>query len=193
VRRRLRDFPDEAELAAMYALPHNARLYGYGHAVRVDCTIALAKGTCGPKPERVIDLSCGNAVIPRALAGHFRTKLHLGDFAKGYAYRGPIEQTLHTFGEKEGGGVSGLFILSETIEHLEDPDSVLIQIGSVADQLILSTPIDEQGAGTPEHIWAWGIIDVDEMLRATGWTPTDRVDLRMAEGYDYQIWRAQQT
>lgn len=39
MRVRLRDNPTEAELAEMYAVPHDARRYGYGHGLRVAATI----------------------------------------------------------------------------------------------------------------------------------------------------------
>jgi hypothetical protein len=192
-RARLRGNPTADELATLYASPHDARLYGYGHELRVQSTIALGKTTCGPEPGRVIDLSCGNAVIPRAIGGHFGCPVVLGDFAGGYQFHGPIEESIREVAEWRKGDAIGLFILSETIEHLEEPDEVLMQIGSVADQLIVSTPIDERGAGTPEHIWSWDIEYVKALLHETGWTTTDTVELYLGEGYDYQIHRAHET
>jgi hypothetical protein len=138
----------------------------------------------------VADLSCGNAEIPTRIARHFGCHWWLGDLAPGYAFQGPIELTVEFLRDSLGPDDDkvDLFVLSETIEHLADPWLVLERIGSVADRLLLSTPIDERvGTDTAEHIWGWGTEDVRGMLVGAGWWPTDLIELRPSEGYHYQI------
>jgi hypothetical protein len=193
----LRDFPDEAELAEMYAIPHDAKAWGAGHQLRVDATVALGCTMVDLDDTSVVaDLSCGNAEIPRRIAEHFECGVWLGDFAPGprHSFTGPIEVTVEYLRDSLGPDDDhvDLFICSETIEHLADPWLVLERIGSVAERLLLSTPIDElDGSGTPEHIWGWGTHDVERMLLDTGWTVTDSVLLLPHEGYEYQIHLAE--
>src|SRR5690349_20066696 len=141
---RLRPRPTFAELAQMYPAPHDHRIYGRGHHERVEATIALA-GKVLDLPNRQIgpvgDLSCGNGVIARTLQP-FAPLRHLGDFAGGeyqvgeQGYIGPLEQTIELMPEVE------VYICSETLEHLDDPVSVLAQIRRKAVHLLLSTPLE---------------------------------------------------
>lgn len=188
MRVRLRDDPTDDELAAMYRKPHDASLFGYGHGLRVATTIELVKYRClGSKS--IADLSCGNAAIVKgALTGRARNlHTYLGDFAPGYQYHGPIEETILQIPRVD------VFVCSETIEHLSDPDGVLAAIRSVAKSLILSTPIGEvPPSGNPEHLWGWDQEGVAQMLAATGWDVAGghRVDLMLPpdQGYCYQMW-----
>lgn len=185
MRVRLRDNPTEAELAEMYAVPHDARRYGYGHGLRVAATIELARyRTQGVRT--IADLSCGNADVTRGVK---RVGLHiiLGDFAPGYEYHGPIEQTITQIPDVD------VFVCSETIEHLEDPDAVLAAIRAKTRCLILSTPIAElPPSGNREHLWGWDQDGVAGMLEGAGFNPSagQRIDLWLPpdQGYCYQIW-----
>jgi hypothetical protein len=223
VRVRLRDFPDADELARMYAVPHDAGMYGSGHDLRVRATIDLGITHCGRigAVSSVADLSCGNGRIgygiqqahtldPRNYGGKlpegttWGCDLILGDFAAPepgrktwpteFDYVGPIEDTVAQLYRARRGNPVDVFVLSETIEHLEVPDLVLAQVRNVARQLLLSTPIGEvkppPGAGNPEHIWGWNQEDVRVMLDAAGWMAEERVDLLLPGTYSYQIWRA---
>lgn len=191
MRVRLREYPDHDELNQLYPEPHDAWRYGYGHSLRVKTTIDFTIETCGQTGpiSTVADLSAGNCAIPEAVAAHFRASLWLGDYAandKKFAFRGPIETTIHQLAEQAG--TVDVFVLSETVEHLQDPDALLALIP--AKQLILSTPIGETDQGNPEHIWGWDQNGVDELLSAAGWTPAQRLDLILPDTYSYQVWRA---
>ena len=110
---------------------------------------------------------------------------HLGDFARGYPFHGPIEETIEEFDDNE----LDLFVCSETIEHLDDPDAVLARIRAKAHRLMLSTPIGETDpADNPEHVHGWTVDGVLDMLRATGWRPVVVNELRLSYFlYDFMI------
>jgi 2-polyprenyl-3-methyl-5-hydroxy-6-metoxy-1,4-benzoquinol methylase len=183
MRKRLRPMPSADELAKLYAKPHDHRQWE-DHLFRVDVTSAIAHHLL-PPGGTVADLSCGNALIARRLGQSHGANLVLGDFAPGYEHTGPIEQTIEQIEPVD------LFICSETIEHLDDPDAVLRRIRAKTDRLILSTPDGEDDDSNPEHVWGWDAEAVEKMLREAGFIPDIHatVDLRPAGGiYAYQIW-----
>lgn len=183
MRRRLRPTPTAEELTQLYAIPHDHRNWA-DHLFRVDVTSALAHHML-PPGGTVADLSCGNALIARRLEQSHNARLILGDFAPGYEHTGPIEETLDRIDPVD------LFVCSETIEHLDDPDVVLARIRAKTSALLLSTPDGEDNDDNPEHVWGWDAEAVEKMLREAGFTPDihTTVDLRPAGGvYAYQIW-----
>lgn len=177
----LRDYPDEAELARIYATPHNHHRFR-DHELRVDLTVDVGRWL-GPW-DTIADLSCGNATIPDRIA-YSGTTRYLGDFAPGYEYRGPLETTLDMIPHVQ------LYVCSETLEHVKDPPAVLHQIRGKAGTLLLSTPIGEtKPTDNPEHVWGWDVDDIATLLQETGWTQTlVCLPLRLPGWrYDYQIW-----
>lgn len=184
MRKRLRPMPSTDELATLYAKPHDHTKWD-DHIFRVDVTSALAHSLI-PKGGIVADLSCGNAIIARRLKASHNARLILGDYAPGYDHHGPIEETIHQIEPNVD-----LFICSETVEHLDDPDAVLAAIRSKARHLLLSTPEGEDHNRNPEHVWGWDSEAVEKMLCDAGFTPTiyNLLDLRPAGcEYAFQIW-----
>lgn len=183
MRVRLRPMPTADELARLYAVPHDHTRW-VDHLFRVDITTAMANLLL-PPDGTLADLSCGNAAIARRLQDARRAKITLGDFAPGYEHTGPIEQTIDLIDPVD------LFISSETIEHLDDPDTVLAKIRRKTDRLILSTPDGETNDQNPEHVWGWDAEAVEQMLRDAGFHPDihTTVDTRPWGGvYSFQIW-----
>lgn len=186
MRVRLRAMPGADELARLYAAPHQHERW-IDHRIRVDMTAYLAAYgvTAG---QTVADLSCGDAAIARRLVERCSVTAILGDLAPGYEFHGPIEETIGRIPHVN------LFICSETIEHLDDPDKVLRQIREKTDGLVLSTPDGETDpTRNPEHVWGWDSEAVGQMITAAGFAPQSKVllDLRPA-GFEYafQIWAA---
>ena len=181
--KKLREFYTQHELSEIYATPHDHAIYGRGHGIRVNMTIQLAKDMAyQAEAKSVADLSCGNGAIAKALNVE---KTILGDYAKGYEYSGPLEVSLKKIENVD------LYICSESIEHVEDPSSVLKLIRSKSQTLILSTPIDAWGDTNDEHYWAWGKQDVEMLLKNAGWTPDVFVMLDTTvfdEPYIYGMW-----
>ena len=200
--RRLRPSLTEAERGAEYAAPYNYAHWGTGHDVRVRVTVALGSwlATSLPVDGRVVDLSAGDGAIPLGIAERRtpRPEVVLGDMVvpeTGWpGLVGPIEETLLTLRPEDRGRT--LFVLSETIEHLEDPAAILWEIRKRAGWLLLSTPAGEGRdpagkPGTPQHLWGWDQDGMGVLLREAGWSSLCRVDTNagpVVGGYDYQIW-----
>ena len=181
--KRLRENPDSAELQQMYASPHDHMAWGAGHDIRVRATIEMGRWLGLQFPiDSIGDLSTGNAAIPNGIAKQ-ETILHLGDFASGYKYEGPISDTIDQMPHVD------LFVLSETVEHLEDPQEVLSKIKTKSTLLLLSTPIGEDSTGNPEHLWGWDQEGLLSILKESGWTEMIcRIDVVLSDTYSYQIW-----
>jgi hypothetical protein len=178
MRQRFRPAYSDDELARIYPKPwHNE---GWGdHTVRIAQTIALAHDMCPEGYWTVADLSCGDASIAQGIsAGH----LYLGDFAPGYPRQGMVEDTIESFTDD----TLDLFILTETLEHVDDPDALLRRIRVKSKHLLLSTPLDEVSGVNHEHYWVWGFYDIAEMLREAGWTPV--LQRNVYHTMDFQIW-----
>lgn len=158
MRRRLRPAHTPERLAEIYAKPHDHSKWP-DHVLRIERTIDVAK-SIGPVGS-VADLSCGSAAIANAVDAK---RVILGDYAAGYEYQGPLEGTLEQIPHVD------LYVCTETLEHLDDPDKVLKQIRGKAATLLLSTPIDNWADQNEEHYWSWSRFGVERMLAAAGWT-----------------------
>lgn len=186
---RLRPYPSPAELARMYATPHDHTRWA-DHLIRADVTTMIGAWLLRDRRVGAViaDLSTGNATIPRGIADMVnmpREALILGDFAPRYEHVGPIEQTIERLADDS----VDLFVCSETIEHLEFPEAVLARIRAKARRLLLSTPIGETLADdNPEHIHGWTVEGVVDMLATAGWRPTVVNELKLPDFvYDFMI------
>ena len=181
--KKLREFYTAKELIEVYPTPHDHVIYGRGHGIRVNVTIQLAKDMAyQAEAKSVADLSCGNGAIAKALNAD---KTIFGDYAEGYEYSGPLEVNLKKIENVD------LYICSESLEHVEDPSSVLKLIRQKSKTLVLTTPIDAWHDINEEHYWAWGKQDVEMLLRNAGWTPDVFVMLDttvFGEPYIYGMW-----
>lgn len=180
MRQRLRPMYTSQRLMEIYPVPHDHRRYGRGHGERVEETIRVGRTVPLLLPT-VADLSCGNGVIARSLC----ESPVLGDLAPGYPIQGMIENTLPDLSPVE------LYICSETLEHVDNPDDLLAMIRNKCKYLLLSTPIDNWGDTNGEHYWAWSKEDVEEMLMSAGFSVVtfSSVDSRTyGEPYHYGIW-----
>lgn len=181
-RQRLRPAWSAGDLARIYATPHDHRRWA-DHHLRVDATISLGRWICDGAKSGA-DLSCGNGSILGALP--LATK-HFGDFAPGYDLCGPLEETIGKIPRVD------LFVCSESLEHLDDPDAALAAIRPKAKVLLLSTPVDCWDDDNPEHYWAWSREDVERMLADAGFSPFVfmAVDFRqLGLPYCFGIWGA---
>lgn len=192
MRVQLREYPSEQELNELYGQPYDHRRWP-DHIVRIGVTCSIASIFCTPGGT-IADLSCGDAVI----AGHLAratnaSQVILGDITPGRELTGPIEKTI----EELAPGSVDMFVLSETLEHVADPDALLAQVRKVAHRMVLSTPDGEMpGTVNREHVWGWDAVGKDgvgDMLAAAGWAPMvmpTLLDLKPAipAAYCYQIW-----
>jgi len=184
MRKRLRELPSEDELKTIYAIPHDANKWK-DHKIRCDMTVTMGMHLPMTSTDRIADLSCGNGYIATSLATLHACTAILGDFAQGYEFTGPIERTIDEIADVD------LFVCSETVEHLDNPDEVLKKIRMKSAMLLLSTPIARWDDSNREHLWAWDISSVRIMLLEAGWNPLFHTALMLADAgyyYDYQIW-----
>jgi hypothetical protein len=179
MRVRLRPAYTPEQLAQVYQTPHDHTKWA-DHIIRVDATIALARWLGRDGLHSAADLSCGDGAILDALTAGTK---YYGDYAPGYPITGPLEETLLDLPRVD------LYVCSETIEHLDNPDTVLRQIRTRARLLVLSTPIGEDNDSNPEHFWGWDVEAVGEMLRHAGWRTQVQIDVKLpGYVYDFQLW-----
>lgn len=206
---RLREARPEGE-AAFYAerYPDGYRHDGWpDHRERVAASVQFLR-RWQTRFCTAADLSCGDAAILRGLAPALDT-VYLGDVndvrvqdledveragAGQVRERAPgaLPDSLDNLPEPVD-----LFVLSETLEHMDDPDGLLRAVRDHARYLFVSTPLDEPvHYGNAEHYWSWGKTDVHEMLQAAGWSPLDVQVLEpestrgSADAYAFQMWLA---
>jgi hypothetical protein len=191
MRRQLRPFMSPAELSEVYASPFDHTKWAE-HVTRVQTTIDITTMFAeGKHWHSAADLSAGdgaiikglyaNGVIDFAVMGDLVPQLHIHP-----RFQGLIQDTLPALVAEYP--PFDLFILSETIEHLEDPDEILHLARDAAKNMVLSTPVNEtKSQKNWEHYWSWDVQDVSEMLTNAGWTETDVTRLD-CDFYTYQIW-----
>lgn len=177
MRIRLRDAHSVEQLGNIYFKPHN-HLNFADHIQRVNKSIELLKAFNAY--ESIADLSAGDATIINALESSTK---YIGDYAPTYEFTGNIDQTIDQIPTVD------LFICSETLEHLDDPEATLKKIRSKTKYLFVSTPCGEKDNNNIEHYWGWDADDVKQMLIDTGFDPVKYFLLKFpGEVYDFQMW-----
>jgi hypothetical protein len=178
MRIRLRPAYTNVEMENIYPKPHNHAQFK-DHIIRVKKSIDLLKAYSSYKS--IADLSAGDATIINSLEAQ---KKYIGDYALGYELRGHIDDTIKKI------PIVDLFICSETLEHLDDPDSTLKAIRAKTKYLFISTPKGEDNSNNDQHYWGWDDEDVKEMLINAGFDPVVYflLELKKDYYYDYQMW-----
>lgn len=139
--------------------------------------------------DSIADLSCGDATIPRELSVLMQPdRLILGDInpQEGLTVIGALPGTLEELAPQVD-----LYVCSETIEHMDDPDFLLQQLRMKSRYLFLSTPVSEPAHyGNTEHYWSWSVEDMGQMLEAADWSPVDHMVFLPAsdQTYTFQFW-----
>ena len=179
MRIRLREAYSSEQLAQVYKTPHNHEKW-IDHRLRVQMTIAFSSWF--ENIESVADLSAGDAAIINAIDS---PKKYIGDFAPKYEFCGAIDETIDLIPKVD------LFICSETIEHLNDPEKTLAKIRAKTKALIVTTPDGEINDGNPQHYWGWDSDGVRTLLEGAGFKPVIFNTLQFEDPnliYDYQFW-----
>lgn len=181
--KQLRDFHTPEKLAAIYAKPHDHKIYGRGHNLRVEVTKNLVNDAVAVSGAKSIgDLSCGNGEIAKSTN---LSQVYLGDFAPGYSFCGPIDKTIELMPNVD------VYVCSESLEHVENPLAILKLIRPKSRFLVLSTPIENWGDTNAEHYWSWDREGVEELLLQSQWVLDAFLYLDTTvfkEPYKYGMW-----
>jgi len=179
-RERLRPTYSPEEMAALYANPYDHSRW-IDHIRRAVATVSFCRRLlAGCVPDVAADLSCGDGVI---LDGVHALRKIYGDLVSSHALDvvGPIETTIREIDSVD------LFVNTETLEHLDDPDSTLMEIGKKTNMLLLSTPINAwNDTSNAEHYWAWDAEAVDAMITAAGFQIVQYTELPL--WYQFGMW-----
>ncbi|MFZ9848475.1 MAG: hypothetical protein ACO3EE_10040 [Flavobacteriales bacterium] len=181
--KQLREFHTEELLAQIYAKPHDHRIYGRGHHVRVEVTKNIVRDAIAIMDAKSIaDLSCGNGDIVKTMG---MQNVFLGDYAPTYPLVGPIDKTIASIPTVD------VYVCSESLEHVEDPLQTLKLIRDKSKYLVLSTPIENWEDNNTEHYWSWDRHGVEDLFSESGWIPNIFLYLDttvFGEPYKYGIW-----
>jgi len=84
-------------------------------------------------------------------------------------------------------------VLTEILEHLEDPDEIVRLAREKATWLVASSPVEEpEGVVNPEHLWSFGRDGYREMLVSGGWVPVTYTETLFPDDprlyYAFQVW-----
>jgi hypothetical protein len=168
------------------------------HVLRL---LATAGAVAWLAPETVMDPACGDAsIVTHAYKLRPFRKAYLNDLSvpqvtlfwgTDMGYRADL-----TAGEAldaiEAFPPVDAMVLTEILEHVEDPDELVAAARKKARHLVVSSPIDEQpGVNNHEHVWAWDVIDYRQMLEAAGWSPVALNVISFPSSgypYTYQLW-----
>lgn len=143
---------------------------------RIDATIALGKTLPQDAVNLVGDLSAAGTNIATEIAKHYGCAAILGDYGNVYGYEpeltGSFDQTIPAMGYVD------LYVFSETLEHLEDPDMALQMLRPYCKYLLVTTPIwEEPEQPSHGHLWTWRREDVEDMLQQANFNPIQFVEL----------------
>lgn len=177
------------------------------HVLRVQVTGALISWFC---PDTILDPACGDASIvmsahrarPIAAARFADISKPNCDFVESVdasEYLPPqysvacqtIEQTLSE------DRIYDLVVLTEILEHVEDPVHLLRLARARATNVVASSPLMVEGGhidDNPEHLWQFDAAGYSEMLQEAGWNPITFIPVTLTPPqfiYDFQIWGAQ--
>jgi hypothetical protein len=186
--KQLRPFYTDEQLKAVYHSQYNHEMWT-DHVERIEFT---ADVLAAMKPTSVADLSCGDGAI--VVKSGVKCPAILGDLmgvpmevslglASGMDISGPIEQTICEIGPVD------VFVLSETLEHVQRPGVLLRAIRQKAKRLLLTTPYCEFTDRNREHYWGWDMDGVKSLLQDAGWT--GNAELFTPDSTDYytfQVW-----
>jgi 2-polyprenyl-3-methyl-5-hydroxy-6-metoxy-1,4-benzoquinol methylase len=205
---RLRANYSEEELQRLYSPLYRPENF-QDHRLRLATTSDLLSWAIDRHGlSSLADLACGNgAVMFTALenCAHNPKIVYLGDLSKenieyvnGLALdptikfiinQGKFEETINSIEKVD------LFVMTEILEHIDQPKEVLKKVREKTKYLLLSTPDTEtnQSDLNWEHLWSWNRTDILEMLLIAGFELQIEEKLSFKEEgfpYDFQIWLA---
>jgi hypothetical protein len=180
--------------------------YDWGdHILRVQMTGAMIAWLA---PDTVIDPACGDGTIVaaahrlRPIAGAQMNDISMPNFYHvGTTMRQYLPQNLRVSHDDVAAALStdaqyDLVVLTEILEHVEDPVGILRLARQRAKTLVASSPLwtdDRVLDSNPEHLWQFDGMGYEEMLKEGGWDPLAFVPISFSEPayiYTFQLWSA---
>ena len=170
-------------------------------------TLVTASAIAWVEPRSVLDPACGDgSILTAALRLRPIDHVYLNDIstpnidtlkiAAGLtlAMAGaklsnlPAQELLETIT-----GEVDLIVLTEILEHLDDPDALLRLAATKARFLVASSPEMRPGQvdQNPEHLWMFDRDGYRGMLAKNGWRIVQYTHLNFPSEYDFQIWVAE--
>lgn len=170
-------------------------------------TLVTGAAIAWVEPESVIDPACGDGSIVRAA-----DRLMIGSINKGIAHAKLTDISQPNIDSVYQWMPSGwshevkdihtavaeairydVIVLTEILEHLEDPDALLRLASTKARYLVASSPEmrDRQVDGNNEHLWMFDRDGYRGMLGSNGWQTLQYTHLNFPSEYDFQIWVAE--
>lgn len=149
------------------------------------------------KPVSVLDPACGDGSIVRAgNMLHQFVDVTLGDISvpnienvkRGdNAWALVVGDVDDNIKAHPGGDA---IVLTEILEHIDDPDATLRRARAKFTWLVASSPEMRKGQtdNNPEHRWMFDHDGYRSMLIDAGWTPVQYTLLRFETEYDFGIW-----
>jgi 2-polyprenyl-3-methyl-5-hydroxy-6-metoxy-1,4-benzoquinol methylase len=210
---RLRANYSDEELQRLYSPLYEPEKF-QDHRLRLPTTSTLLSWAIDRHGlSTIADLACGNgAVVITALknCAHKPQTVHLGDLSKEnidhvttlkkygqygmgtkvIIKQGKVENTIDSIEKVD------IFVMSEILEHVDQPSELLKKVREKTRYLLLSTPSTEDNGSRDfniEHLWSWNRTDILEMLLGAGFEPQIEEKLSFKEEgfpYDFQIWLA---
>lgn len=168
------------------------------HLARTNVTAGLIAWL---QPGSVLDPACGDASIDFAAARLHGFEARLGDISQpnvdavaksmwpGWSV--VLGDALTTIARS---GKADVVVLTEILEHVEDPDSILRAARKVGGFLVASSPMmrDRQVDTNEEHLWQFDQDGYLEMLVQAGWQAFNKTIIYLpAFQYDFGVWVAQ--
>jgi 2-polyprenyl-3-methyl-5-hydroxy-6-metoxy-1,4-benzoquinol methylase len=148
------------------------------------------------KPDSVVDPACGDASIVRLANRHWPIdRIVLGDI--GSANVAEAKRVLPAAECIVGDAMEildsvdvDLVVLTEFIEHVEDPDALLRLARAKGKRLVASSPEMRPGQrdNNPEHLWQFDTDGYRVMLEGAGWVVSQRTFLSFPSEYDFGVW-----
>lgn len=151
------------------------------------------------RPESVLDPACGDgSIVLASMQHHNPQRVYLNDISipsiSRLKDRGllpnidlgtyDIEEAIVRFPNAQ------MLVLTEVLEHLEDPDRVLALARKHSSMLVASSPEMRRGQtdDNPEHLWQFDGVGYREMLEQAGWNVIHKTHLAFPSQYDFGVW-----
>lgn len=170
-------------------------------------TLVTAAAIAWLTPDSILDVACGDASIVRAAQRlHAMKHIYLNDVSEAQvaSLKDAAGLALALANTKFGSmdahhllesvtGKVDVIVMTEFLEHVEDPDELLRLAATKARFLVASSPEMRPGQIdiNPEHLWSFDRDGYRGLLGGNGWITRQYTHLNFPTEYDFQIWVAE--